>query len=370
MDWSTISSNLWKFLQTAWIPVVEVGVGLILGPNVKRLILRLARKSPDKGILTFMSSAANVVIIGISILLAAEALGVKMNSVIALLSALGLGVALALKENMANVAGGIQILITKPFEVGSYVKVGQYEGTVIGVEMMYTTIVTNCMEEIVIPNSNMVSNTIVNYSRFEDVEASVNFEVPTGYNMQETAEKAQKIVEACTLIQKDKPVSIEVTGIQSTLIQFQAQYYVTMKNYQDSLYEVAKALAFGLDLYSTTTPVMEDVTLRKCEEDPGSNPQKVSPAYVLSANGIHKQNKTVQPDLTAQRDPQPEPKTQEDSNDDPKKKDGFVNPFKAGEKVLENLFHPEQQHSALGANALVEVMEDLDQNPKKSNDPA
>lgn len=67
--------------------------------------------------LTFLASLVNVMIIGLSFLLAMEQLGFKMSGTLSLLSAVGLGMTLALKDNMANVAGGLQILLTRPFAV-------------------------------------------------------------------------------------------------------------------------------------------------------------------------------------------------------------------------------------------------------------
>ena len=189
--------NWEKLGTTLWLPVLEICAGLILGPFVKRMILRMVRKAPNKGVLTFLASLVNVMIIGLSFLLAMEQLGFKMSGTLSLLSAVGLGMTLALKDNMANVAGGLQILLTRPFAVGDYISVGGNQGTVSGIELMYTTVRTNGSKEVIIPNSLLVSDTIVNWSRDPLLHLTVHIHYPLPGNVTEALAKASGIAAGC-----------------------------------------------------------------------------------------------------------------------------------------------------------------------------
>lgn len=163
MTWDSLIHN--NFLIKLLAACIEFGIGLFLGPFVKRLIMRLHnRKGVDEGVLTFTGSLANIFIRILALIIALGQIGVDMSVAVGAFSALGLGVSLALKDNMANVASGLQILITKPFKVGDYIECDSLEGTVSTIEIMFTTLETFDMQEVVIPNSQLIANPVTNYS--------------------------------------------------------------------------------------------------------------------------------------------------------------------------------------------------------------
>ncbi|UNT92468.1 mechanosensitive ion channel family protein [Allobaculum sp. Allo2] len=202
------SADLIHFLQTAWIPIVEVTAGILIGPRVKKMIVKAADKSQDKGLMTFLGSTANIAIIALSFIMAAEALGIKVSSIVSLVSALGLGVALALKGNMANVAGGIQILVTKPFKIGDYIQVAGHRGYVTTIELMFTTIRTDNQKEAVIPNATIVEDTITNYTKYPYVRVKVPFSVAVGNDMTKIRTEALELMKQNTLLEKASPATL------------------------------------------------------------------------------------------------------------------------------------------------------------------
>ena len=153
-----------KLIFQILIAIMEMGLGFILGPIVRNWIVRMHPRGIDKGVLTFTGSLANALIRFLAIVIALAQLGVNMDVIVGAFSAVGLGVSLALKENMANVAGGLQILITRPFSVGDYIGIDGEEGSVKQVEIMFTTLETLNGQEVIIPNATLVSNTVINYT--------------------------------------------------------------------------------------------------------------------------------------------------------------------------------------------------------------
>ena len=258
-----ISKDILQFLTTIWIPIVEVLFGVIVGPWVKRLIVRMSRKSANKGLMTFIGSAANMTIIAISLIIAAEALGVKMNSVIALISALGLGVALALKGNMANVAGGIQILITKPFNVGDYIKVANHRGVVTAIELMFITIRTDNGKEIVIPNSTIVEDMIINYSKYPALRLKIPFVLPIGMDYEQVRKRALSLMKDNPYFIKDKPVDVLVTNMTSSGVEMKVVGFVLVSQMEVCKNLVYQELSRGLPYFQhgeTDTEVVKLVS--------------------------------------------------------------------------------------------------------------
>lgn len=227
-----LSKDIVHFLETAWIPVVEVGAGMLIGPQIKKLMVKMAEKSNDKGILTFFGSAANLLIIGLGFILAAESLGVKMTSVIALISALGLGVALAVRGNMANVAGGLQILMTKPFKVGDYIKTAGHRGFVTTIELMFTTLRSDNGKQIIIPNSTIVDDVITNFTKYPYLRLRCKFSIEIGNDFPSLKTKALELLKANPYLLADKPVHIAYRSLSNSYVKMEAICYVTLDNYE------------------------------------------------------------------------------------------------------------------------------------------
>ena len=156
--------ELMDFTIQMGVAVAIVLVGFILGPIVRSCIIRLSKNASDKGAMTFIGSACNLGIKTISIVIALQQLHVEMSMIVGAFSAMGLGISLALKENMANVAAGLQLIVTHPFKVGDFIAIGEFEGKVEKIETMFTTLLTVSNQEVVIPNASCVSQVVKNYS--------------------------------------------------------------------------------------------------------------------------------------------------------------------------------------------------------------
>lgn len=142
-----------------------LGIGWWLSNQAVRLMFRaMSRSKTDTGLVTFISSLAKVLLKMIVCITAAAQLGMNVGSIIAAIGAAGLTIGLAVKDNMANIACGAQIIFTKPFRVGDYILFEETEGTVERIETMFTTLRTFDNKEVVIPNSKITSGVIVNYS--------------------------------------------------------------------------------------------------------------------------------------------------------------------------------------------------------------
>lgn len=160
LNWSSLS---WEILLRAML-ILLAGIifNKLLLRTVDRLLLRSASLAP---IQRYLRSALSVLLWLVLILVVLGSVGVEMTSIIALLSVAGLAVSLALQNTLSNLAGGITLLASKPFTVGDYVEIGSVSGTVSLVGLAYTTLVTVENKEIYIPNSQLSSATIINYTR-------------------------------------------------------------------------------------------------------------------------------------------------------------------------------------------------------------
>ncbi|WP_304736335.1 mechanosensitive ion channel family protein [Dubosiella newyorkensis] len=153
------------FLIKLGISVLIIFVFFVLAPKVKRFVMNFDKHPQDQGAMMFLGSIVQISIQCIGIIVALGQLGVDTSVIVGAFSAIGLGISLALKNNMANVAGGIQIVLTKPFLIGDYVEIGTYAGTVTSIDTMFTTLLSVNRQEIVVPNASIISEVVVNYSK-------------------------------------------------------------------------------------------------------------------------------------------------------------------------------------------------------------
>ena len=143
-------------------------VCLVVIKGLKKAILRVLEKSHlDSTLKSFVSSALSVVLWAIAIIIIADSLGIPVTSLVAVLSVAGLALSLAIQGLLNNLFSGVTILITRPFEVGNFVDIGGNSGTVQRIGLFYTVINTVDNKVIHVPNGDVTSAKVVNYSAEE-----------------------------------------------------------------------------------------------------------------------------------------------------------------------------------------------------------
>ena len=139
--------------------VVHVLLLILVGVVVIRVVLKLldrvlARSKSLKSLSRYIHSVAKISMAFILVLMVAEDVGIHTTSLVAMLSVAGLAVSLALQNTLSNVAGGIMLLVTTPFQVGDYVEADGISGTVHAIDLSYTAILTIDGKEIFVPTAS------------------------------------------------------------------------------------------------------------------------------------------------------------------------------------------------------------------------
>ncbi len=188
MDWTVLES----FLNAAWpkaFEIVKVIVVALLiwfiGKKIIKVIEKIAKRAfekstLDEGVESFLMSLIRILLNGILIVILAGTVGIETGSVIALLGSAGLAIGLALQGSLSNFAGGVLILVLKPFRIGDYIVVNGMEGTVTGIDIFYTKLRTGDNRVVVLPNGNLSNSDLINVSqepiRRVDLVASVDYD--------------------------------------------------------------------------------------------------------------------------------------------------------------------------------------------------
>lgn len=227
--------------------LIIVCVGFIIGPYVKQWILHLSKTVPEKGIMTFLGSCASIVIKIMAIVIALSLLGINTNVIVGAFSALGLGISLALKDNMANVAAGVQILFTKPFDVGDYISVDSKEGYVTRIEIMYTIIRSLDNQDVIIPNLSLISNVVVNYSREDKRRIHIQIPVSLNADIDVCKEAFLEVMQNNNNVLKIEPISVVIDSFGESALNVGcfcwtkvSDYLPTVSQLNEQLYKTQK----------------------------------------------------------------------------------------------------------------------------------
>lgn len=232
--------------------VVHVLLLILVGVVVIRVILKLldgmlARSKSLKSLSRYIHSVAKIAMAFILVLMVAEDVGIHTTSLVAMLSVAGLAVSLALQNTLSNVAGGIMLLVTTPFQVGDYVEADGVSGTVHAIDLSYTAIITIDGKEIFVPNSQLAGTKIVNYTvlgrRRVDLNFTASYDAPTATVKQAIGEVLEDIPQIIT----DPAPEIHLSDYQASSIQYVVRAWTTAADYWTVYYAIQEGVREAFD---------------------------------------------------------------------------------------------------------------------------
>ena len=187
---------------------------------------------------TFLMSIIKFTLYILLILIVASTLGIPTTGIVALLTACTLAISLSLQDSISNLANGIVIITTKPFKEGDYVNVQGNEGKVRAIKMLTTTIVTNDNKEVIIPNSNIVTNEIINYSSMPKRRVDFSFDVAYESDIKKVRDIIEKVILSDGRVYTDPAPFITLKSLDSSSINFFANCWVDNADYWPVYYYV------------------------------------------------------------------------------------------------------------------------------------
>ena len=158
--------------------IITLILGCLIIRLIKKAIARAERFSRmEKTVQSFVRSLISILLYSILIISVIGILGIPMASVVAVLASCGLAVGLSLQGALSNFAGGLMILIFKPFRVGDYIESTGAEGTVRDISIFYTSIITIDNKRITVPNGDLMNSNVTNYSCEELRRVDLDFKI-------------------------------------------------------------------------------------------------------------------------------------------------------------------------------------------------
>lgn len=198
------------------------------------------RKKFDKSLQSFLHSVIDIVLKTLLIIAVAEMLGIQMTSFIAILGAAGLAVGMALQGTLQNFAGGVIILILKPFKVNDFIEQGGLSGTVQEIQIFNTILRTLDNKIVIVPNTQLATNTVTNYTRSGKRRVEVNVGIAYGEDVNKAREVLVEMTKKYPLIMQDEgnEPSVIVTGLGNSSVDLQVRAWVKSEDYLTILAEL------------------------------------------------------------------------------------------------------------------------------------
>ncbi|MGN0165738.1 MAG: mechanosensitive ion channel family protein [Lachnospiraceae bacterium] len=249
--WEAISPVVWNLLLV--IVIVFVGKKFI-SIAVNMVKKATERAGLEHGVTSFLTSLTKIALYIIIIVIVAGILGIPTASFIALISSCGLAVGLALQGSLQNFAGGVLILLMKPFVVGDYIIAKGMEGTVDSIDICYTKLRTIDNKIAIIPNGTLSNSELVNVSR-EPIRR-VDLTVPISYtdNIKAVKSMLLKLAENCQYVLPEKEVNVFVSefGNDSIIIGFRV--WCETEHYWDTKFQLQEQIKEAMDANGFTIP--------------------------------------------------------------------------------------------------------------------
>ncbi len=233
----SLVDKLVGFAFDVMIAIVIFIVGRIILKFVRKLIKKLLdRSNVDLGVVRFTDSIVKVLGYIIIIIIICGQIGIETTSLITLLGTASLTIGLALEGCFSNFAGGVLLLVTKPFSVGDYIIVNGVEGVVDRIDLIYTSLKTVDNKSITIPNGTVSNETLINVThqtkRRVDVEVGVHYED----DIKKAKDIATKVMNSYPNILKDEDNAVVVKELGESSIVLAIRMWTSTGDYWDGTF--------------------------------------------------------------------------------------------------------------------------------------
>ena len=184
------------FVKNLLVAVIVYVIGSWLIKWIKKLFVKMLERSKvDTSLYTFLTSIVSVILWFTLIIIIISILGIETSSFIALFASAGVAIGMALSGTLQNFAGGVMIMLFKPFRVGDFIEAQGYAGTVKEIQIFNTVIRTNNAQTIIIPNGGLSTGSMKNYSTEKYRRVDLSFQFAYGTDLDEVKQAIMEIIQ-------------------------------------------------------------------------------------------------------------------------------------------------------------------------------
>jgi small conductance mechanosensitive channel len=230
-------------------------IGRWVAKGLRSALKRVMTKNKvDQTLVSFVCSIIYTVLIVFVVIAALNQLGIQTTSLVAIMGAAGLAVGLALQGSLSNFAAGVLMIIFRPFKAGDYIEGGGVSGTVEEVQIFTTYLTTPDNKEIIVPNSKIMGDNIINYSAKETRRIELVVGVGYGDNLDQARAIIKQILEADTRILKNPEPMIVISELGDSSVNFSIRPWVKTADYWGTYFDLLETIKKSFDREGISIP--------------------------------------------------------------------------------------------------------------------
>lgn len=236
-------------------------VVLLLGIQVIKIVRRILRRSlqkgnADVGVVQFLDSFVKVVLYILLLFMIASGFGLDATSVVALLGSAGVAIGLAVQGSLSNFAGGVLILLLKPFRVDDYIRMDSdgHEGTVREIQLFYTKLATPDNHVVIIPNGTLANSSILNMSALAERRMDIIVGISYDADIRRAREVIMQVLEEDKAVLQDQDRRVFVQELADNGVNLNVRCWALNEEYWECKWRITEQIKYALDEAGISIP--------------------------------------------------------------------------------------------------------------------
>ena len=269
IDYAGLVDKLLEGVLVVGLKIVAALVIYYIGRWIVRRVMRMMdrvyeKKSVEKSLRSFLSGVVKVLLYVVVILVVVQVLGINTTSLVAMLASAGLAIGMALSGTLQNFAGGVMILLLRPYRIGDYIDAQGEEGTVRKIGLFSTEIITVDNRIIYIPNSTISTSVIDNYSTQEMRRVDWTISVEYGTDPEKLRQVVTEMLKSDSRVAADPAPSVYLVTLADSSVNFSARAWCKNGDYWGLKFDIQERIYVELPKNGINFPFPQlDVNLKK-----------------------------------------------------------------------------------------------------------
>lgn len=247
--------KLWELLPSLIIAALTLVIGFIIAKAVAKLTVKaMKNRGTDPSVYRFVETLVKFAIIIVVVISALSSLGVNISSFVAALASVGVAIGLGLQDSVSQFASGIMIILNKPFKKGDFVEIKGVSGSVSEINILYTVLLSPDNKRIIMPNSDITSNHIVNYSAEENRRCDLIFSISYADDISKAKSIVLSQVSKLETVLDDPAPVVLVSAQEASSIQLTLRCWCLNENYWDVYFSLQENIKLAFDENKISIP--------------------------------------------------------------------------------------------------------------------
>lgn len=244
--------------------IVVFIIGLYITNWIARMFTRMmTRRHFDISLQSFLGSMVSVGLKVLLLITVAGMLGIQTASFVAVIAAMGLAVGLALQGSLANFAGGVLMLVFKPFKVGDLIEAQGQTGVVQEIQIFNTILTTADLKTIILANGAVSNGTIINYSKHGTLRVDITMAVAPSNDIQKVRKVVEEVMTSHSKVLKEPKPTVNVQKIGDGMVTLTVRPFALSTDYWDVYFELQENLKTAFEKNDIAPPIPTQIQIQK-----------------------------------------------------------------------------------------------------------